>query len=86
MQEVQKNESQAFYEDVVREVVEDFSRRQMERAQIEKQWELNLNYLSGNQYCEIASNGDLEETEKYYFWQSRESRPKYRCYWFRKWL
>lgn len=68
-----KNENQAFYEDVVRDVTEDFSRRQMERAQIEKQWELNLNYLSGNQYCEIASNGEVEETEKYYFWQSRNA-------------
>ena len=73
MQEVQRSEDNTFYEDVVRDVVEDFSRRQMERAQIEKQWELNLNYLSGNQYCEIASNGEVEETEKYYFWQSRNA-------------
>ncbi|MBR2384489.1 MAG: hypothetical protein IKA99_02655 [Clostridia bacterium] len=73
MSKVQRESNQAFYEDVVRDVVEDFSRRQMERAQIEKQWELNLNYLSGNQYCEISSNGEVEETEKYYFWQSRNA-------------
>ena len=60
MSKVQRESNQAFYEDVVRDVVEDFSRRQMERAQIEKQWELNLNYLSGNQYCEISSKTRLK--------------------------
>ena len=71
MKKVKRDEKQAFYEDVVREINEDFYKRQQDRRHIEKQWELNLNYLSGNQYCEIASNGEVEETEKYYFWQSR---------------
>ncbi len=73
MAKLKKDEKEAFYEDVVREVTEDFLRRQQERRQAEKQWELNLNYLSGNQYCEIASSGEVEETEKYYFWQSRNA-------------
>ena len=62
-----------FYEDIVREVTEDFLSRQRERRSIERQWELNLNYLAGNQYCEISANGEVEETEKYYFWQSRNA-------------
>lgn len=70
---VKKIEEQRFYEDVVKEVTEDFINRQQERRQIEKQWELNLNYLTGNQYCEITAAGDVEETEKYYFWQSRNA-------------
>ena len=62
-----------FYEDLVKEVREDFLNRQKERRPIEKQWLINLNYLSGNQYCEIAANGEVEETEKYYFWQTRNA-------------
>lgn len=62
-----------FSEDIVREVTEDFLSRQRERRRVERQWELNLNYMAGNQYCEIAPNGEVEETEKYYFWQSRNA-------------
>ena len=64
---------QRFYEEVVQSVKDDFSRRQNERREIERQWILNMNYLSGNQYCEIAPNGEVEETEKYYFWQTRNA-------------
>ncbi|MBE5742816.1 MAG: hypothetical protein E7360_05850 [Clostridiales bacterium] len=68
-----KSQSQKFYEQIVKEVKEDFLTRQAERRKTERQWELNLNYLEGNQYCEITANGEVEETEKYYFWQSRNA-------------
>lgn len=60
-----------FYEDLVSEVKEDFYRRREERRVLERQWNLNMNYLAGNQYCEISPTGDLLEEESYYYWQNR---------------
>ena len=40
-----------FYEDLVNALYEDFYTRQRERRDVEKRWELNLNYLCGRQYC-----------------------------------
>lgn len=62
-----------FYEDLVAAVYDDFKKRQEERRAIEKQWELDLEYLAGNQYVEIAPNGEVEEEEKYFFWQNRNA-------------
>ena len=50
-----------FLEDLVAAVREDFLKRQEERRPVERQWELNLNYLAGNQYCELKANGEVEE-------------------------
>lgn len=60
-----------YYDDLVSEVKEDFSRRREERRSLEQQWNLNANYLSGNQYCEISPTGDVLEEENYYYWQNR---------------
>lgn len=64
-------EKEFFYEDMINALYDDFYSRQRERGQIERQWELNLNYLAGRQYCEIAANGEVEEEDKYYYWQDR---------------
>jgi|AntRauTorcE11897_2_1112592.scaffolds.fasta_scaffold00001_258 hypothetical protein len=61
-----------FIEDIVKEVKQDFKTRQQERKSIENQWQLNMNFLLGNQYCTIAPTGDIEDYEKQYFWQERE--------------
>lgn len=66
-----KNNKDKFYEELVTDVYEDFYSRQRERRSLEKRWELNLNYLSGRQYCDIAANGEVEDEDKYYFWQDR---------------
>ena len=58
--------------DLVREVREDFEKRREERRSLEMQWRLNLNYVMGNQYCEIGQNGGIEDYGKQYFWQQRE--------------
>ena len=39
-----------FIEDLVSEVNEDFILRQKNRLELEKQWQLNVNFLAGNQY------------------------------------
>ncbi len=57
--------------EIIKSVFEDFERRRQERKFLERQWKLNLNYLAGNQYCEVDLTGEIKEEEKYYGWQSR---------------
>ena len=57
--------------ELANEVVNDFQKRREERKSFEEQWKLNLNYLAGNQYCEISPTGEVREENKYYGWQSR---------------
>ena len=61
-----------FAEQIVREVKEDFAKRQQERKLYERQWQLNMNFLSGNQYCGISPFGEVEDNQKQFFWQERE--------------
>ena len=51
------------------DVLADFKRRQEERRSIERGWQLNMNFLSGNQYCDVNAFGDLEDDRGGYFWQ-----------------
>jgi hypothetical protein len=61
-----------FIEDLIKEVKTDFKERQKDRKPSENQWQLNMNFLLGNQYCAIAGTGDIEDYDKQYFWQERE--------------
>ncbi len=58
--------------EIVSSVVEDFKKRQNARRPIELNWRLNMNFVIGNQFSEITPTGDVEESGKQYFWQSRE--------------
>lgn len=57
-------------EALVKDVTEDFARRREERRPIERGWQMNMNFVSGNQYCGINSAGEIYEEEKTYFWQT----------------
>ena len=57
---------------IVQEVVADYLKRREARRSLEAQWQLNINFMMGNQYSYIASNGGLREDEKRYFWQEKE--------------
>lgn len=59
-------------EDIVKEVIDDFHKRQMERKSFDTVWQMNINFLLGNQYCGIGYGGSIEEVDKQYFWQERE--------------
>lgn len=52
------------------EVEEQFLKLQEERKPLERQWELNLNFVNGNQYCTLVS-GEIAATEKTYDWEQR---------------
>lgn len=61
-----------FVEEIVKDVQQDFTKRQRERKTVERQWQLNMNFLSGNQYCGLTAFGEVEDYQKQYFWQERE--------------
>lgn len=54
------------------EIMQDFKKRQQDKKSFESQWQLNMNFLIGNQYCSMGASGEVEEYEKQYFWQERE--------------
>ncbi len=53
------------------EVVADFEARREQRRRVESGWLLNMNFFSGNQYCDISPTGGVEEEDKRFYWQSR---------------
>ena len=64
--------SAEFAEDVVASVKADFAERQKMRRPYELSWQLNMNFLMGNQYCGISPRGSIEQEDKYYFWQEKQ--------------
>ncbi len=57
---------------LVEEIKADYLSRREKRLSLERQWQLNINFMMGNQYSYIASNGSLREDDKQYFWQEKE--------------
>ena len=57
---------------IVQEVIEDYLKRRDARKSLESQWQLNVNFMMGNQYSYIASNGAIRQDDKQYFWQEKE--------------
>ena len=58
-------------EELVKNVQEDFKSRREEKRALEQKWNLALNYLRGNQYCEISPTGAVEEEDPEYYWQNK---------------
>lgn len=57
---------------LVKEVLEDFKQRQIDKRAYENSWQLNINFLIGNQYCYLNGRNDIIDEKKQYFWQERE--------------
>ena len=51
---------------IVEEVLDDYASRREARKSLEMQWQLNINFMMGNQYSFIAPNGGIKEDEKQY--------------------
>ena len=58
--------------EIVDSVLKDFEIRQNERKSFESNWQLNINFFLGNQYCYVSPAGDIMENGKQYFWQEKE--------------
>lgn len=68
----QNRKERAPYEDeIASAVVAEYERRRQERISLERQWELNLNFLAGRQYVGLSPRGEIVEDGKAFFWQSR---------------
>lgn len=65
------NNTQTPEERLAEEVEKDFLRRQQERKALERGWQLNLNFVCGNQYCDVDGAGEIVREDKQYFWQCR---------------
>ena len=61
-----------FEEEIVQQILDDFKERQLNKKSYELAWQLNINYLIGNQYCSINGNGEIVDNPKQFFWQERE--------------
>ncbi len=59
-------------ENVVKETLDDYARRVKERKPFDSQWQLNMNFYMGNQYCDVGYGGAVREVDREYFWQERE--------------
>lgn len=55
---------------LAREIEEDFYRRREERRRVENSWTLNIQFVAGNQYCDLTPAGALEEEDTQFFWQT----------------
>ena len=58
--------------ELVQEIIDDYNNRLNEKRAYEEAWLLNINFLIGNQYTFISPNGEIEETQKLYSYESRE--------------
>lgn len=67
MNEVEKDMKDA----LVSEIEEDYLRRREERRSLERSWQLNMNFVCGNQYCDLDGAGEIVQEDKKYYWQFR---------------
>ncbi|MBQ7323974.1 MAG: hypothetical protein IJW96_05360 [Clostridia bacterium] len=56
---------------IAAEVEADYAKRREERRSVENSWVLNMNFLCGNQYCDVSPLGGLVEEDEQFYWQSR---------------
>lgn len=61
-----------FIEEIVAFVKSEFLRRQKERLNFERQWELNMKFLSGSQYSCVDGRGEIVEENGEFSWQSKQ--------------
>lgn len=57
---------------IVKWVQDDFAARQYARKPFEAQWQMDMNFYMGNQFCDIGYGGGVENVDKQFFWQERE--------------
>ena len=59
-------------EAIVKSVIDDFNARAHARKPFETQWQMNMNFYMGNQFCNIGYGGTLEDQDKQFFWEERQ--------------
>lgn len=69
--EVQERAEAARKKALAAEVEADFCKRRKARKSLERGWELNMNFFSGNQYCDVMPDGEIGQEDARFYWQSR---------------
>lgn len=70
-EKVKKTAEEKRRQKLAQEIEADFEARREKRRKLESGWLLNMNFFSGNQYCDISPLGGVEEEDKQFYWQSR---------------
>ncbi len=70
-QELLAKQKERENEKIVADVTQDFLQRREDRRAVENGWVLNINFFSGNQYCDISPYGGVVEEDPQFYWQSR---------------
>lgn len=71
--DIQSIEDTVTQEQIVAEINDKLAQSKEDRRPFELQWELNTNYLLGNQYCDIDPfTGEIIQIEKAFWFQERE--------------
>ena len=68
MNKLEKQDEQ----ELVAHILEDFEARKVERKPFERQWQINANFVVGNQYCSVDSFGNTCSVDKDYDWQENQ--------------
>jgi hypothetical protein len=71
-EQIEQKQDQKYKEQVTRFIKTEFERRQKDRKGIELQWNLNMNFLMGNQFCDInPSANTIQQIGKTFEWEER---------------
>lgn len=71
LEEEQKRIEEKRRKAIAEEITKDFLERKEARKSLESGWLLNMNFLSGNQYCDVSPFGGVVEEDGNFYWQSR---------------
>ena len=72
LKQIDEKKRDRFIEDLIAEVENDFEYRRNQRINLERKWQLNMNFLAGNQYCKINARGEIDDEGSEYFWQNQQ--------------
>lgn len=70
-QEARESAEKKRVQALVDEIVADFEKRRDARRALESAWLLNMRFLAGEQYCNIAPNGEVVDESPQFYWQAR---------------
>ena len=70
VRQMKEREEEKRRERLAYEITLDFRARREARRNIENGWSLNMQFVAGNQYCDVTPEGGLEEEDAQYFWQT----------------
>ena len=72
MKSIEKESKLVYEDEKVAEIKADFARRAASRRAFEAQWQVNNNFVLGNQYVYAGPDGSIDADRGDYYWQEKE--------------